>query len=139
MSINVPRELNYLVPSRVYQRPVRLQQRRYRHVRVPVAVRNRALVRRTIQVGLLSSPSHFYPVVSQLRSGVLTHFSHRKTSSMLAGERHVRRYKEKKNRRGRAFDGQLNSVRRDVLLGSNTRDVRKLGDAALVQRAVFGD
>lgn len=139
MSINVPRELNHLVPSRVYQRPVRLQQRRYRHVRIPVAVRNRALVRRVIKVGLISSPSHFYPVVSQWRNGVLSHLSHRKTSSILARERHVRRYQEKKNRRGRAHDGQLNSVRRDVLLGSNTGDVRKLGDAALVQRAVFGD
>lgn len=139
VNISVPRELNYLIPSRIVEPRLRPQQRRYRHTRIPVVVRRRGLVKRSLMVTSSIYPSKLLPAVTQLRGDRLTHFSSAHVARYLAGEMNRRRYSERKSRRRAVSDGHLHSVRRDILLGSNTRDVRQLGDAALVQRAVFGD
>lgn len=152
VTLNVPWELNRFIPSTVSEPRLRLQQKRSRHIRIPLVVKKRGVLRRSIRILPRFNKQIPFPVSSFLRMGVvggrrpptLTHYSASRTLSAHRGLRpeiHRRRYVDRKSRRSRVSDGHLNSVRRDYgLLGANARgDVSTLGDAALVMRAVFGD
>lgn len=139
VNIKVPRALNRFIPAVVYEPPVRIQQDRYRHLRVPVAaITAGGVVGRRIRV-IPRRVKRLSPALSMFRSGRLTHMSSRRTARFLSFEGNRRRYKERKGRRGRVSDGHLSSLSRDFgLLSPNVGSVEQLSDAALVSRAVFG-
>lgn len=142
VKVRVPRDLNHLVPSVVHEPRIRIHQDRYRHRRIPLAVKRSRGVVRHIRVIRRRSPHYFIPSISLFspRSGYLVQQSFTGVQRRLKNELHRRRYQEVKNRRARVSDGHLASLRTDRgLLSLNAQSVESLSDAALVQRAVFGD